>query len=289
MWFVVDACGIVCFCIAYAALVGSNCVVLSTGYWPFGHMGTNVCIALYELCFAMSIWSHLVCMLSDPGAVPIDELLDPKALPEGVRQCTKCKAVKPPRAHHCSICNRCVLKMDHHCPWVNNCVGARNQKHFVLFLLYVSLQCSGAIFCLGARFLTTPIHPNGSSQRRKVFLQRAAAFETGNFTAADLATKQLLRIDRQRNIEEDQEAGKIVACILVFFIALVFGLFTAIMMCDQISNIINNVGGIDQLQGQPAQAPRPWREALQEVMGRGPFWRWLLPTPLKRIQIKDET
>mgnify|MGYP002655283933 CR=1 FL=1 len=32
------------------------------------------------------------------------------------KYCKRCKAYKPPRAHHCSMCRRCVVKMDHHCP-----------------------------------------------------------------------------------------------------------------------------------------------------------------------------
>ena len=52
------------------------------------------------------------------------------------KTCRKCKALKPPGAHHCKICGSCVARMDHHCPWVNNCVGAGNHKQFMLFLFY---------------------------------------------------------------------------------------------------------------------------------------------------------
>jgi hypothetical protein len=29
--------------------------------------------------------------------------------------------------------------MDHFCPWTNNVIGLRNQKHFILFLIYADL------------------------------------------------------------------------------------------------------------------------------------------------------
>lgn len=82
------------------------------------------------------------------------------------RWCRKCKAPKPPRAHHCKSClryatirlvsslllsssavsdiapRRCIPKMDHHCPWTVNCVSYRTFPHFFRFLIYaVAAMC----------------------------------------------------------------------------------------------------------------------------------------------------
>jgi len=57
--------------------------------------------------------------------------------PARMRRCRKCGLAKPERTHHCRICNRCVLKFDHHCPWINQCVGLHNERHFVLFMMYL--------------------------------------------------------------------------------------------------------------------------------------------------------
>lgn len=278
----------VCVTIAYGMLISASFMVLKFGQWPWSDAGAWVCPALYQFCFAMSIWSHLACMLTDPGAVPIDA-----EMVEGDNFCQKCQGPKPPRAHHCSVCRRCIHKMDHHCPWVNNCVGARNQKHFVLFLFYVNLQCWAALLGLGSRFmlLTEPQHVSKPS----AFLaQRGSDGElkmpSGSLPWGDRAATEAQRAAR---VARARDSENVLGSVLIVFVSVVFGLFSCVMMCDQGANILSNTTGIDNLQAASQASPaasraRPWRESVQEVMGRGPSWRWLVPVPIRRVQVKDE-
>lgn len=116
----------------YSGLIICNILVAQHTAWSSRPV---LFISVYEACFALCIWSHLACMLTDPGAVPPD-----LELTTGMQQCVKCCAPKPPRYHHCRTCKRCVMRMDHHCLFANNCIGAYNQKHFILFLVYLQPQ-----------------------------------------------------------------------------------------------------------------------------------------------------
>lgn len=271
IWCICDGCGIVCLCIAYTLLLVSNFTVLRLGRWPFGGESWQRSFAIgYEAIFVLSIWSHLACMLTDPGACPMDV-----EYAEGERHCTKCRAPKPARAHHCSTCRRCIMKMDHHCPWVNNCVGARNQKHFLLFLFYTALQCVGAALSLAAYFADSAVAMPHRPRKPVAFLSKQDP-------AVEAAWREELKKYSESQVRNEAD---LFCCVLIFLVAIIFGLFTCIMFCDQASNIASNTTGIDVMKGKDKEAvQRPWRESVQEVMGRGPFWRWLLPTPLRHPQ-----
>lgn len=141
--------------------------------------------------------------------------LDDDLAPQAIRQleliltkkCKKCITIKAPQSHHCSICKRCIARMDHHCPWVNNCVGYYNQKFFLLFLIYVFLGSSHALYKVGMK-ISFCLNINCALFRD---------FHTQIMTG------------------------------IAMFMALLFCLFVIVMFCDQISCIVENTSSKYQL------------------------------------------
>ena len=120
----------------------------------YGHVPL-VHIYLCGVLATMALWSHMKTVCTDPGSVPADAMpleIDRRST---ISICGKCDSYKPPKSHHDRVSSRCIARMDHWCPWTNNAIGAKNQKHFFLFLIYAdisaiyaySLMISHLIYC----------------------------------------------------------------------------------------------------------------------------------------------
>ncbi|ESO05783.1 hypothetical protein HELRODRAFT_77555 [Helobdella robusta] len=248
-WFVKDGCGIVCATFTWILIIYAQFVVITVLLHPSPY--TNHALfngVLFEILSTLAMVSHFRAMFSDPGAVPRGN-----ATPECMEKmnfktdkilykCPKCVSIKPERAHHCSICQRCIEKMDHHCPWVNNCVGERNLKYFVLFTFYICLMSCHVIYMSGFHFFSC--------------ISTRLSGSCFNFTPA--ITSFLM--------------------MMLFVESLLFGLFTCIMCISQMSAILNDETGIEQLKRDKTKYCRTSRvKNLKRVFGSKISFAWISP------------
>ncbi|XP_076009859.1 palmitoyltransferase ZDHHC3-A-like [Genypterus blacodes] len=241
MWFIRDACGIVCAVITWMLVLYAEFVVLFVMLLPSKNLTYSIVngILFNSLAF-LALASHLRAMCTDPGAVPkgnaTKEYIESLQLKPGqvVYKCPKCCSIKPDRAHHCSVCKRCIRKMDHHCPWVNNCVGESNQKYFVLFTMYIALVSLHALVMVVFHFLY--------------------CFE-----------------DDWTKCSSFSPPATVLLLILLCFEGLLFLIFTSVMFGTQVHSICTDETGIERLKGESGKWDKvPCWEAMRVAFG-GPF------------------
>nr|QDC33566.1 palmitoyltransferase ZDHHC3 [Coleomegilla maculata]QDC33567.1 palmitoyltransferase ZDHHC3 [Coleomegilla maculata] len=239
IWCIKDICGIICAILTWLLIFYAEFVVMSVILFPSleSFYGLSNTILFQTLAF-LAFTSHLKTMFTDPGAVPkgnaTKEMIRQMGFREGqvIFKCPKCCSIKPDRAHHCSVCQRCVRKMDHHCPWVNNCVGENNQKYFVLFTFYIASISIHSLLLAVNQMLTCVQH------------------EWKDCTAYTPPTT-------------------VVLLLFLIFEALLFAIFTMVMLATQVQAIWNDKTGIEQLKKEQATWAKKSRwKSIQAVFGR---------------------
>lgn len=238
-WCVKDICGIVCAILTWMLILFAEFVVMRVILLPSPNVIFRaVNIIIFQSFAFLAFASHVRTMLSDPGAVPRGNATKEMILQMGYREgqmlfkCPKCCSIKPDRAHHCSVCQRCIRKMDHHCPWVNNCVGENNQKYFVLFTLYIALISVHSMILVVNQF-------------------------------AECVKSEW------RQCSPYSPPATVFLLLFLTFEALLFAVFTVIMLVTQLSAIFNDQTGIEQLKKEEARWAKKSRlKSIQSVFGR---------------------
>ncbi|CAH2241054.1 jg1057, partial [Pararge aegeria aegeria] len=236
-----DICGLICALLTWLLILYAEFVVMMVMLLPGVStypIYSYINILIFQ-CFAfLAFASHLRTMFTDPGAVPkgnaTKEMIKQMSFREGqvIFKCTKCCSIKPERAHHCSVCQRCIRKMDHHCPWVNNCVGENNQKYFVLFTFYIAAISIHSLTLSVYQFVTCIRH-------------------------------------EWRDCSTYSPPATVVLLLFLIAEALLFAIFTLVMLGTQLHAIWNDETGIEQLKKEQARWVRKSRwKSIQSVFGR---------------------
>lgn len=143
-----DPCGLLSVFIIYLSYPIFTFLGIFKGIYLY-YPAPEVFSTVFILLFGLSVVSHFLAMISDPGYA--EPLMQPLLYEESV--CHICQIGRTPRTHHCKRCKKCVQNMDHHCQWINNCVGFKNQKYFILFLVYSLILIVWYCFIVVNRFI----------------------------------------------------------------------------------------------------------------------------------------
>ncbi|KAL3919742.1 MAG: hypothetical protein SGILL_003602 [Bacillariaceae sp.] len=273
-WLALDPCGFCGLCLSITA----HAFAFVTIVWHLleGSLAaTAIFLLLYTPSTILALASLFMAFTTDPGSVPLGArpLVTVKRAPSGemvpstsnrtraLRRCHKCNDnYKPNRAHHDSVTGRCIVKFDHFCPWVGNAVGAMNHKFFVLFVGYTMASCLFSILLMVLR----TFH---------------CGFPVPYYKVEDKNNDNLL--------EECTGWNESYSSIILLVISVVFFIFTACMLFENIEAIQTNASKIARMKmsvGQAGTELARVTEEFNEMFGgesNEPAWHWFLPLPVE--------
>ncbi|KAH7476843.1 hypothetical protein PRIC1_000848 [Phytophthora ramorum] len=243
LWCNTDPCGIVCAVISWFLVLYAECTVVGVVVYPW--MGLSpmglLHIAIFTgICF-LALVSHGKAMLTDPGAVPESAL--PVALAHASKE--EIARLEEQRYRTCRRCRQFKPGRAHHCSICDRCV------------IKMDHHCPWVNNCVGLgnhKFFLLFIF--------YVFVLSAYALTLVFFRYA-------------KCINESCPTYGAIRVVCLILEAVLFGLFTMCMMCDQYSVITTGTTQIDRLKGETAD-----NLGLREVFGGSDYkfsLHWLLP------------
>uniref|UniRef100_K3WKJ1 Palmitoyltransferase n=1 Tax=Globisporangium ultimum (strain ATCC 200006 / CBS 805.95 / DAOM BR144) TaxID=431595 RepID=K3WKJ1_GLOUD len=243
LWCNKDPCGLICAALSWFLVLYAECVVVGVVIYPW--MGLSllglVNIAAFTVICFLALVSHGKAMLTDPGAVPQSAL--PLAMADASKE--DIARIEEQKYRTCRRCRQFKPGRAHHCSICDRCV------------IKMDHHCPWVNNCVGLG-------------NHKFFL----LFIFYVFILS-LYALVLVSLRYARCINDNCPSSGAIRVVFLVLEAVLFGLFTMCMMCDQYSVITTGATQIDRLKGEVTD-----NLGIREVFGgasRRFSLHWLLP------------
>ncbi|ETV84732.1 hypothetical protein H257_03837 [Aphanomyces astaci] len=221
VWCNWDCCGVVCAAISWFLILYAEYVVVGVIIYPW--MGPSI-LGLVHMCLFtttcfLALVSHGKAMMTDPGSVPEDAI--PVALKHAPKE--ELNRLEEQRYRTCRRCKTFKPARAHHCSICERCV------------IKMDHHCPWVNNCVGLgnhKFFLLFIF--------YVFLLSAYALS-------------LVFTRYAHCIDETCASNGLMHVVCLCMEAVLFGLFTMCMMCDQYSVITTGTTQIDRLKGETSE------------------------------------
>ena len=238
-----DGCGVVCAVITWLLLLFAEYALVFKVLVPWkGPMaaGTLLHGAIFTGLVSLAITSHVKAMMTNPGAVPSN------AIPVGY------SSERPEPYRMCRKCNAFKPPRAHHCSVCDRCI------------IKMDHHCPWVNNCVALC-------------NHKFFLLFCLYVWTCSVYALVLIVSKFMQCSKRKSVCYSNETS--VAVLFLTIEAILFGLFTMCMVCDQWSVVLTATTSIDRLKGEKTEKHSMW-DNLQEVFGGEPgfSFSWLIPT-----------